>query len=112
MIKLRVISVSCEPPTDDINAAVERHCIGAFGFHWNGRPHFPEVSSWLPTLDLICGQFSIWTTTDHVDPSVKGGSSKGADAYSKRRRLQVQEESLFHGHTHSAVMHLPLFCRQ
>lgn len=86
------MNASGDPPTNDVDAAVECDCAGAFGFHWDGSPHFPAVLSWLPTLDLIRGQFSIGTTADHVEPSVKGRSSKGADSYSQRRHLQVEEE--------------------
>lgn len=86
------MNASGDRPTNDVNAAVECDCAGAFGFHWNGSSHFPAVFAWLPTLDLIRGQFSIGTTADHVDPSVKGCCSKGADPYSQRCHLQAQEE--------------------
>lgn len=76
--------------TNYIDAVLERDCIGAFGFDRNGRPQLPAVCPGLPALDLIRRQFSIRATTNHVDPSIKTCSSKGADTDCKRCLLQFQ----------------------
>lgn len=73
--------------TNYINAVLERNCVCAFGFNGNGRPQLPAVCSWFPALNLICGQLSIWPATNHIDPSVKACSSKGAHTHSKRCHL-------------------------
>lgn len=74
--------------TNYIDAVLECDCISAFGFNGNGRLQLPAVCPRLPALDLVSRQLSIWPATDHVDPSVKARSSKGAHTYCKRCHLQ------------------------
>lgn len=76
--------------TDYVDAVFECDSVCAFGLNRNGRPQFPAVCPRLPALDLIRCQLSIRPTTDHIDPSVKARSSKGADADCKRCHLQVR----------------------